>query len=152
LLDSQASGWERVGAGVSLASEILPVSIGDVKDVGRVLGVIDDVADRSKQIAKQGDDAVIAAKKVHGNTAGSQPAELYEKYDSAGNFEKHGVSQDAGKRYTKAEIAGGEVRVVDRGPRKEMLQKERDRVETNPGPKNQEPWAGKRKRDDERNQ
>jgi hypothetical protein len=83
--------------------------------------------------------------KPHGNTAGDQPAELYEKYDKNGNFEKHGVSQDANKRYSKSEINGGEVRVVDRGPRKEMLQKERQRVETDPGPKNREPWAGKQK-------
>jgi hypothetical protein len=34
---------------------------------------------------------------------------------------------------------------LERGPRKEMLKKERDLVETQPGPKNKEPWAGKRK-------
>jgi hypothetical protein len=84
-------------------------------------------------------------KKSHGNTAGNQPAELYEKYDKNGSFEKHGVSQDASKRYTKKQIDGGEVRVVERGPRREMLNKERERVETNPGPKNKERWAGKRK-------
>jgi hypothetical protein len=87
--------------------------------------------------------AAAALMKAHGNTAGNQPAELYEKYDKNGNFEKHGVSQDASKRYSKGEVAGGEVRVTDRGPRKEMLAKERQKVETNPGPKNREPWAGK---------
>ena len=41
------------------------------------------------------------------------------------------------------------MQVTDRGPRKEMLAKERQKVETNPGPKNREPWAGKnRKLDD----
>jgi RHS repeat-associated protein len=83
--------------------------------------------------------------KPHGNTAGDQPAELYEKYDANGNFEKHGVSQDASKRYTKKEINGGKVTVTDRGTRKEMLKKERHNVETNPGPKNKEPWARKKK-------
>jgi hypothetical protein len=83
--------------------------------------------------------------KPHGNTAGDQPAELYEKHDANGNLEKHGVSQDASKRYTKKEINGGTVKVTDRGPRKEMLKKERDNVEKNPGPKNKEPWAGKKK-------
>jgi RHS repeat-associated protein len=82
--------------------------------------------------------------KAHGNTAGDQPAELYEKHDANGNFEKHGVSQDASKRYTKKEVNGGTVKVTDRGPRKEMLKKERHNVETNPGPKNKEPWAGKK--------
>ena len=47
--------------------------------------------------------------------------------------------------YTKKEIDGGTVKVTDRGPRKEMLKKEREKVETNPGPKNKEPWAGKKK-------
>ena len=83
--------------------------------------------------------------KPHGNTAGDQPAELYEKHDANGNFEKHGVSQNASKRYTKKEVNGGTVKVTDRGPRKEMLTKERHNVETNPGPKNKEPWAGKKK-------
>jgi RHS repeat-associated protein len=82
--------------------------------------------------------------KPHGNTAGDQPAELYEKHDANGNFEKHGVSQDASKRYSKKEISGGTVKVTDRGSRKEMLKKERHNVETNPGPKNKEPWAGKK--------
>ena len=74
-----------------------------------------------------------------------QPAELYEKHDANGNFEKHGVSQDASKRYSKKEVNGGTVKVTERGPRKEMLKKERQKVETNPGPKNKEPWAGKKK-------
>lgn len=85
--------------------------------------------------------------KPHGNTAGDQPAELYEKYDANGNFEKHGVSQDASKRYSKKQVNGGTVKVTDRGPRKEMLQNERQKVETNPGPKTKEPWAGARKED-----
>lgn len=83
--------------------------------------------------------------KPHGNTAGDQPAELYEKHDANGNFEKHGVSQDASKRYSKKEVNGGTVKVTERGPRKEMLKRERQKVETNPGPKNKEPWAGKKK-------
>ena len=35
--DSKASTLERVGAGVSLASEILPVSVRDVKDAGKIV-------------------------------------------------------------------------------------------------------------------
>lgn len=56
-----------------------------------------------------------------------------------------GVSQDASKRYSKKEVGGGQVKVVERGPRKEMLRKERELVERNPGPKNREPWAGKKR-------
>ena len=35
--DSKASALDRVGAGFSLASEILPVSVGDVKDAGKIV-------------------------------------------------------------------------------------------------------------------
>jgi hypothetical protein len=45
------------------------------------------------------------------------------------------VSQDASKRYSKAQVGEGKVTVTDRGLRKEMLAKERHNVETNPGPK-----------------
>jgi hypothetical protein len=68
--------------------------------------------------------SALGTKPVHGNTAGNQPAELYEKTDKDGNLEKHGVSQDASKRYSKAEVGEGKVTVTDRGPRKEMLAKE----------------------------
>jgi hypothetical protein len=49
-------------------------------------------------------DPSVVSKRVHGNTAGNQPATLYEKYDSNGNFLKHGVSQNPGKRYTQKEL------------------------------------------------
>lgn len=87
------------------------------------------------------------AKEPHRNRADDRPASLYEKYDKNGNFEKHGVThhENPAKRYTKKEIDQGRVDGVDRGPRKKMLEKERELVETNPGPKNREPWAGRRK-------
>jgi hypothetical protein len=81
-----------------------------------------------------------------GNRVDDRPATLYEKYDRDGNFRKHGVTkhEDPAKRYTSKEIAGGKVVRTDRGPRSEMIKKERDLVERNPGPDNREPWAGKR--------
>lgn len=93
------------------------------------------------------DAAGVVAKKIHGNTAGDQPATLYEKYDKVGEFLKHGITkhEDPTKRYTSKQIDGGTVVATDRGPRTDMLKKERDLVETNPGPANKEPWAGKRK-------
>ena len=71
---------------------------------------------------------------------------MYKKYDKEGNFQKHGVTkhEDAAKRYSAKQIDGGKVVRTDRGPRKEMIKKERELVETNPGPDNREPWAGKR--------
>jgi hypothetical protein len=56
-----------------------------------------------------------------------------------------GITQDLGKRYSKAELDGGVLVEVQRGPRNEMLKLERSYVETNPGPLNLKPWAGKRK-------
>jgi len=86
-------------------------------------------------------------KKSRGNKLDDKPATLYEKYDKDGKFQKHGITknEDPTKRYTKKEIGGGKVVPVERGPRKEMAKKERENVETNPGPDNHEPWAGKRK-------
>jgi RHS repeat-associated protein len=88
------------------------------------------------------------AKKVHGNSDKSpKEAVLYEKYDKNGKFEKHGITgkKPIEKRYTKKEIDGGYMVGKDKGPRKEIKAKERAKVETNPGPKNKEPWAGKKK-------
>jgi RHS repeat-associated protein len=86
-------------------------------------------------------------KPPHGNTKDKRPATLYKKYDKDGNFQKHGVTkhEDPTKRYTKKELDGGYVEAIERGPRDEMLKKERELVETNPGPENREPWAGRRK-------
>ena len=83
---------------------------------------------------------------VHGNTAGNQPAILYERYDSNGEFLKHGISQNPSKRYTQAELDGGYLIETQTGPRKDILKIERDLVETNPGPLNKEPWAGSKRK------
>jgi len=79
---------------------------------------------------------------VHGNTAGNQPAEKYKKYDKNGKFLKHGVSQKASTRYTKKQLNGGRVVVMERGPRSKLLRSERKLIERDPGPENHEPWAG----------
>lgn len=73
-------------------------------------------------------------------------SDIYEKYDKEGNFLKHGITkyEDPAKRYTAKQIGGGTVVRTDRGPRSEMIKKERDLVERSPGPDNLEPWAGKR--------
>lgn len=79
---------------------------------------------------------------THGNTAGEQPATLYGKYDKDDNFLKWSITRDLNSRYTRREIDGGRLDPVDVGPRREMLRRERDLVETRPGPDNREPWAG----------
>ena len=86
-------------------------------------------------------------KEPHRNRVDDRPATRYEKVDRDGKLLKHGVThhKDPRKRYTKEQIGKGRVDLMERGPRKEMIKKERDLVETNPGPENREPWAGKRK-------
>ncbi len=88
----------------------------------------------------------VLPKRPHGNRVDDRPATLYKKFDADGNFEKHGVTHhgDPRKRYTKREIGDGRVEIQERGPRRDMLQREREFVETSPGPLNREPWAGKR--------
>ncbi len=56
VLDDKASAGDRVIAGLSLASEFLPVSIGDATDVykgsKKLLGIVDGAGDASKAIKK----------------------------------------------------------------------------------------------------
>ena len=87
-----------------------------------------------------------AEQAAHANKVDGRPATLYQKFDRDGNFLKWGVTkhEDPAKRYTRKQIDGGRVRSVERGPRDEMLRKERDLVERRPGPDNREPWAGRR--------
>lgn len=106
-------------------------------------------AARGIQQVRRSEETAVAAKEVkapHGNVVDDRLATRYKKYDKEGNFEKHGVTkhEDPTKRYTSREINGGTVVAQERGPRREMLQKERELVETNPGPKNRERWAGTR--------
>jgi RHS repeat-associated protein len=85
---------------------------------------------------------------VHRNTARSDvDATLYAKYDAEGSFEKWGITfhENPRHRYSAEEIAEGMVARMRRGPRTEMLQKERRLVERAPGTDNFEPWAGRRK-------
>lgn len=131
---------------------VLKEAVQHAEEVVKVTGQVVDKAAGSARATKRAsaeavDVASDAAKKPpHANKVDERPATLYEKYDKDGNFQKHGVTknEDPTKRYTKKQIDGGEVRPVERGPRSEMLKKERERVETKPGPDNREPWAGKR--------
>lgn len=54
LFDSNASTTERVGAGVSLASELLPVSLGDFKDAKKLVSPKNSRTARREVMRKQG--------------------------------------------------------------------------------------------------
>ncbi len=108
-------------------------------------------AERGIEVARAAENVGETAAKgiekaAHGNKIDGRPATLYEKYDRDGNFLKHGITkhENPAKRYTAKEIDGGTVVRTDRGPRNEMIAKERDLVERSPGPDNRERWAGTR--------
>ena len=103
-----------------------------------------DLADSSAQEPEPEPDAGSAGKgkKPNGNTAGDQYAELYALMDAQGHFLKWGVSQNARTRYSQRELAGGTTVVVAHGKRTDMLWLERCLVESMPGSRNHEPWAG----------
>ena len=84
------------------------------------------------------------AKEPHRNRADHRPATLYEKRDKHGNHLKYGITHhlDPNKRYSKKAMNGGRVDMIERGPRREMLRRERDLVKTTGGPENREPWSG----------
>ncbi len=81
---------------------------------------------------------------IHGNSASSpRTAFLYGLYDKATNqLMKWGVTQNPASRYTREFMQGKYLDLINNGPRSDMLQLERNLVETNPGPLNFEPWAG----------
>jgi RHS repeat-associated protein len=98
-----------------------------------------------------------------GNSADNRPTWLYRVVDRLGNLIKHGVTShdDVNTRYPRGgrdwkrleqiarEMFGSDEIGIDqdpqRIPRREALNIERQRVETNPGPANKERWAGRQK-------
>jgi RHS repeat-associated protein len=74
--------------------------------------------------------------KVHGNTAGSQQAVLYARYNKNGQFLKWGVTQyveNPNMRYRKFELDGGYCEPVLFGPRNQLLKIEKDLESRMPG-------------------
>lgn len=72
LFDASASITDRVVAGVSLASELAPISIGDVKDAGKALGSLADAGKRADKVADRTDDArrITVSRSRHPESAG----------------------------------------------------------------------------------
>ena len=55
--------------------------------------------------------------------AGASPSSIHQRPKPQVQYE------DSAKRYTKEELDGGRVVATERGPRREMLEKERELVE-----------------------
>ena len=94
--------------------------------------------------------AASSAGKLHGNSLEStKPTSLYKLDTKKGEYLKTGITSKANpeKRYSNAIMKDKKMTILDNGTRKEMAAKERKIVETNPGPLNKEPWAGKEKKE-----
>jgi RHS repeat-associated protein len=91
LFGSSSSLSQRIGAGLSLLSELAPVSVGDVKDAGRLLGVIDDAVDAGKQVVRNADNVADTGKKVEGIYEFSEKGKTYvgQSGDLAGRVGQH---------------------------------------------------------------
>jgi hypothetical protein len=85
------------------------------------------------------------ASNIHGNSAlSARTTYLYRLQDLNGNLLKWGITQNMAKRYSQSFMTGKLMTEVAHGSRADMLEMERGLVETQPGPLNREPWAGKR--------
>jgi RHS repeat-associated protein len=85
---------------------------------------------------------------VHGNSKASDKlTTLYKLETTEGQYLKTGVTSKVvpEKRYSNKFMEDKRMFGIDKGTRFDMLQEERKIVETNPGPLNREPWAGKRR-------
>ena len=83
---------------------------------------------------------------IHGNSLGSgRLTSLYQLFGRDGTYLKTGVTSEANplSRYTQAFMEDKFMRIINQGPRNEMVGLERLIVEHDPGPLNFEPWAGK---------
>ena len=79
-----------------------------------------------------------------GLVGGSRTAYLYRLEDANGNLLKWGITQDLNARYPQSYMVDKYIYEVTKGRRADILRLERELVETQPGPLNFEPWAGKR--------
>lgn len=57
---------------------------------------------------------------------------LYQKVGAEGEHLKFGITKNPATRYTQEELGGGQLRILTEGPRKDMLQLERNLHETLP--------------------
>jgi RHS repeat-associated protein len=72
---------------------------------------------------------------THGNSLNSpRPATLYAKYDAKGVFQKFGISQNPGARYSKVKLNGGYLEEIITGPRAWIRQIEYHMNTLEPGP------------------
>jgi RHS repeat-associated protein len=142
------SAIKRYGIATRAASAESAAATAMREEVGAV-GALEDweggasAVDRlaARDAAWEADNAI----NIHGNSAQSvRTSYVYQLRDVNGNPLKWGITQNMAKRYPKAFLADKVMMRIASGTRRDMLDLERDLVETQPGPRNHEPWAGSR--------
>jgi RHS repeat-associated protein len=149
---AMADQWLFMTSAGAMTSRPRPASTaGAESEAGMFIDANGSLRHSNGRFASTGGSASVnaAPTSTHGNTAGTQEAFLYGRFDVEGSFEKWGITQDLATRYTKSELAGGQLTRMTSGPRNQMLRIERWLVETSPGPLNHESWAGKAAKDRE---
>ena len=82
LTSSESSVGEKIFAGVSLASEFLPVSVGDIKDAGKIVDTVVDTASDGNKMAKLHKKAEIgqeAHRQIEREIVQNNPGAIKEK-------------------------------------------------------------------------
>lgn len=137
--DTKAAMWELASAATTVGATI--TQVGPAKKSGPQTASMAEAKTRPGKTIEAMNPNI-----RHGNVADDRPATLYELYAWNGDYLKTGVTKqaDPNKRYTSKQLNGAAAVPVERGPRREMLAKERQQVESNPGPINRERWSGKK--------
>jgi len=115
VFNSEASTGDRVLAGLSLLSELAPVSAGDVKDAKRLLGFADDAVDAGKQVIKHGDDlkSVKGVEGVYDFSDATNPGRTYigQSGDVGSRLDQHAKTGKLveGTEVNVTPVAGGKT-------------------------------------------
>jgi hypothetical protein len=80
---------------------------------------------------------------MHDNSRSSTAlTHLYRRLANDGTFQKWGLTNDLKGCYGSTELGTDQLIPMTSGARSEMMDLERWLVENDPGPMNNEPWAG----------
>lgn len=122
LFDKNATLGQKAISALSLLSEISPVSVSDLKDAGRVLGMVDKVEDKAKKIEQKAEKAARGSANPSTAKAARRGQEAHKNQTYPEGFEKEvelpsRKRMDAYNRETKEvrELKPNNPRAVARG-------------------------------------
>lgn len=102
LTNSESSGWEKAGAIASLASEFLPVSVGDVKDAGKILNKVKNAVHGNSKLSTKAQHAYDIIDK--------ETNKIVKTGISGGKIREDGKSSRAESQVSKLNKKAGENR------------------------------------------